>query len=703
MSNLFLNIPVPAGNGTGAPVETSQMASTKTVLCGGPFVATVNLEISNDAGAAVWAPLATFQRSGNVTVSVSARFMRARVSDYKSGVANIDVGAAMIGDASFVLIPGNGTAVDISAAPLLKTVIAPSSFAGNVEISGDGISYAQIWSFQDGGQQSREVVGKFARAIGSGEDVYLGATTDDTASAEPPQPPFAPVDIFIYARIFGDDATGTGSLTNPYKTIERAVRDVPTLVPAGVVYHVDGTGTGLQPLPDMYEFPVFVVSESIGDFEFDERFFYYYGSVNITADPQLATGVTGFTTIPSAAGTGGGPVVVGFDPTTALIELQVPVAGWTPGELKGKFLIGAGPSTEHCVICYNTADTLYLTKVMAFPPPALTPTFPMTYPLEIMECSAHLQAGKDPTRLHRGAVNLINSSAVLGGLKISSTELPDGAFSNWGLQVGGTVPSTALMLCDLPGCGLVGESWIRLRACYLPGLLFAMAPLSWNSVFVDESIVVGGTTQLTVWGARGLDSFIKNSVIRRTTPLFFRDLFDQFNGGAVGLLDVQNTLFVDMLPNFAPPTANDMDGPINSAIYWTGGQLYLMRVDFKNTSLDPLISPAIVPILNATNAVITVAGNGSHAQLRSVTSSGVSVYPGVGAAAIDGGFIVQNDVPNASAFFVPVGPATTVAGTAGAFQSGSNAIAATWAAGLPAPGAADPDFVDQGTRISRKS
>ena len=678
MSNIFLNIPVPAGNGTGAPVETSQMASTKTIVCGGPFSATVNLEISNDAGALVWAPLATFQRSGNVTVSVSARFMRARVSDYKSGVANLDVGAAVIGDASFVLLPGNGTPVDISAAPLLKTVIAPSSFAGNVEISGDGVSYAQIWSFQDGGQQSREVVGKFARVAGSGEDVYLGATTDDTAGAEPPQPPFSPVDIFIYARITGNDATGTGSLTNPYKTIERAVRDVPTLVPAGVVYHVDGTGTGVQTLPEMYEFPVFVTTESIGDFEFDEEFFYYYGAVNITADPRLATGVAGITTIPAA-----GAVITTPTASTGLKAFQSPGAGWTPGQLKGKFVIGAGLATEHCVVWDNTADTIYITK-----------TSVPTFPIRIMECSAELQATKDPARLHRGAVNLINSMAVLGGLKITSTLPPDGAFANWGLQVGGTTPPVGLMLCDLPGCGLVGESWIRARACYLPGILFAMAPLSWTSCFVNESIVVGGTTQLTVWGARGLDSLIKSCVIRRTTPLFFRDLFDQFNGGTVGLLDVMNTQFIDMLPNFTPPTANDMEGPVNSAIYWTGGQLYLMGVDIANTS-------AVAPLAGATNAAITVTGNGSDLHLRSVTSSG-NLYPGVGVSAVDGGYCEQNDVPYQPG--VPVGPPTTVVGTLGAFKSGNLAIQAAWpATTFPAAGSNFSDFITQGTRVFRVS
>jgi len=265
------------------------------------------------------------------------------------------------------------------------------------------------------------------------------------------------------------------------------------------------------------------------------------------------------------------------------------------------------------------------------------------------------------------------------------------------VQVGGTTPPTGLILCDLPGVGFTAESWVRTRACYLPGALFLMAPLSMTSCFIDESFTIGGPFKITVWGARGLDNLIRQCVIKGTTPIFFRDLFDQFNGGAIGLLDMQSVQLLDMLPNFAPPTANDMDAPINSAIYWTGGQAYLMGVDIENTA-------PVAPVVGATNAVITVAGNGAHMQLRSVTCSSLpaNLYPGVGAAAVDGGYITQNDTPYEP--FVPVGPATTVAGTLGAFKSGATPIQAAWPAVVyPALGSNFPDFVDEGTRVWRKS
>jgi hypothetical protein len=227
----------------------------------------------------------------------------------------------------------------------------------------------------------------------------------------------------------------------------------------------------------------------------------------------------------------------------------------------------------------------------------------------------------------------------------------------------------------------------------MPGALFMMSPLALTGCFIDGSFTIGGPFKITVWGARGGDNLIRQSVIKGTTPIFFRDLFDQFNGGGVALLDMQSVQLLDTLPNFAPPTAHDMSGPINSAIFWTGGTAYLMGVDIEQ-------SAPVAAVPGATNAAITVSGNGAHMQLRSVTSTG-SLYPTVGVAAVDGGFVEQNDVPLQP--FVPVGPVTTIAGTAGAFQSGSNAVAATWPLGLPAVGSFDSDFVDQGTRISRKS
>ncbi|HMA24085.1 MAG TPA: hypothetical protein VKP00_08820, partial [Gemmatimonadaceae bacterium] len=178
MGNLFANIPVPVTNGPGAPVDVSAMGKTKSIVCGGVFDATVNVEFATDAGAAVWAPLATFHQSGNLTIDVAAHWLRSNVSNYKSGAANVDVGSDDSGTV-FAQLPGGGAPVNIAALPSFKTIVAPTTFVGNVEVSEDGIDWAQIWSMQDGGGESRTVVGQFARVNnGSGEDVWMaGANT----------------------------------------------------------------------------------------------------------------------------------------------------------------------------------------------------------------------------------------------------------------------------------------------------------------------------------------------------------------------------------------------------------------------------------------------------------------------------------------------------------------------------------------------
>lgn len=180
MPNVFLDIPVPAANGPGAAVDISSMGKTKSIVCGGVFAATVNLEISTDNAAAVWAPLATFHQSGNLTIDVAAHWIRANVTDHKSGSANVDIGASDAGS-QFVMLPGDGSSVDISALPQFKTVIAVPGFAGNIEVSEDGVSWAQIWSMQIGGAQSRDVVGQFARVIG-GQAVWMGGSNDGGGS-----------------------------------------------------------------------------------------------------------------------------------------------------------------------------------------------------------------------------------------------------------------------------------------------------------------------------------------------------------------------------------------------------------------------------------------------------------------------------------------------------------------------------------------
>ena len=711
MTNLFVNLPVPSSNAPGAAVDVSAMGKTKTIILGGTLNAAVTIEYATDAAGTDFAPITTFQPGSNssLTTDVAAHWMRAVTSGYKGGAGNCDVGGSDAGS-SFVQVPSGGAPVDISALPLFKTVVAAPGFSGNIEVTQDGVSWAQVMTFQNGGGQSGSFYGAEARIGGGGGGVvWMGGAEIGDGSGQQPFPP-VPAEIVVYARSSGDDATGNGSLASPYRTFARAIRDVPSIIPSGQVWKVDITGSSTlatpEVLPDMYEFPVFIAAQGVGDFDFAEQYFYYYGPVNVLAEPQPATGVAGILTVPI------GSVETYPTASTELVAItSATPTGWVNGQLKGKFAISSGVATEHCVIYDNVGDTLFLTRARPATP---TPTPAMTLPIQIMECGAHLTAGKDPNNLHRGAVNILNSQVVLGGIKVSSSDGPDGAFSNWGLQVGGTTPPESLMLCELPGVGLTAESWVRTRACYLEDVLFLMAPLSMTQCYLRNSFNTGipssvaPSLRITVWGCRGLDSMIRRCVIEGLTPLFERDLFDQGNGGAVGILDIDHTQFIDMITQQpgagvgafpipfvigegVNPFWGDMDGPINSAIYWTGGNCYLQGVDIKNTA-----PRAAVP--GASGSAIMVRGGNSIMQLRSVTSSG-SLYPNVGAEAIDGGAIQVNDTP--TQLPVPPGPPTSIAGTLGAYKSGSNVAVAAW------PGAPfnAPDFTGgfaQGARIFQK-
>lgn len=93
MANVFLNIPVPTSDGAGAAVDVSAMGKTKSLVIGGGFRATVNVEYAIGDTPTDWAPLATFLQAGNLTIDVACQWIRAVTSDYVSGTPNLDVGS----------------------------------------------------------------------------------------------------------------------------------------------------------------------------------------------------------------------------------------------------------------------------------------------------------------------------------------------------------------------------------------------------------------------------------------------------------------------------------------------------------------------------------------------------------------------------------------------------------------------------------
>ncbi len=169
MPNLFVDLPVPAANAAGVAVDVSAMGKTKSIIVGGNIDATVNIEYATDAGGVVFAPIATFQGGGNATVDVAAHWMRAVTSSYKSGTANADVGSSDSGSSFAQLVApvgdGVGAPVAISALPEFKTVVVSGGFTGtlNIEVSEDGVDYAQVLTFHGGGGGRSIIYGAWAR------------------------------------------------------------------------------------------------------------------------------------------------------------------------------------------------------------------------------------------------------------------------------------------------------------------------------------------------------------------------------------------------------------------------------------------------------------------------------------------------------------------------------------------------------------
>jgi hypothetical protein len=89
----FATLVAPAGDGSGAGVDTSSLGSFKTVHVGGPFQGALNIEISEDGGATYQQKL-SFQ-SGQAGVQ-SAVFVADFMRVSRNGVPTIDPGTPII-------------------------------------------------------------------------------------------------------------------------------------------------------------------------------------------------------------------------------------------------------------------------------------------------------------------------------------------------------------------------------------------------------------------------------------------------------------------------------------------------------------------------------------------------------------------------------------------------------------------------------
>jgi len=241
MANTFISLPAPAANGAGAWTDVSSMGALKTVTSVGngsgvePFV---TIECSNESSPTDGFPLETFFIPGESTYAVAAMWMRAVVSNYRSGGApTVSVGANTDGATADQLpataSSGTGAAVDTSAMPQFKTVQVGGAFRGSLDIlisEDGGTTFSQSLSFAQPGAQSVSINADFMRVQRSGVPpvapgtpvVWVAATappggggggggaltvTDNTTTVSPTTTlTFDPTSGFVVADLGGEDA-----------------------------------------------------------------------------------------------------------------------------------------------------------------------------------------------------------------------------------------------------------------------------------------------------------------------------------------------------------------------------------------------------------------------------------------------------------------------------------------------------------------
>ena len=228
MANLFVNLPIPAGNGVGAVVDVSALGGGKTVTIQGVFTGVVTLEYSEDAGA-TFAQLATFAAGAKRTFTVVAQFMRVRRAGVGAvpGTPNVDVGSDS-GGQDFASLPvpaanGVGASVDTSALGTLNTAVVGGTFTGVVivEISEDGIDWAQCFHFTAGGGQTKSFIAQFMRVRRQNVGAVPGTPVVDVGAANDPTVINPSAQRVIRVAALGGDVT----------TIEAGLAAAAALVP----------------------------------------------------------------------------------------------------------------------------------------------------------------------------------------------------------------------------------------------------------------------------------------------------------------------------------------------------------------------------------------------------------------------------------------------------------------------------------------
>ena len=440
----------------------------------------------------------------------------------------------------------------------------------------------------------------------------------------------------IFARPTGSDVTGDGSLANPYATMQRAVQDVPVIIPSGAKYVVDITGV-TEVLPPDYTLPPFKAAWTIDSMLVPDPDFLFVPAVQIQAIPQLA-GLPGGEDLITAAQI----VSQTNDAVSRLIRLTVsnPRASWAGNALRGFFVEDTVGGGHNCVIWQSSATELVLCTSTALD---------ATSPLRITQPGATLRGTSSTntvaTGSARGMLRAVNCDSIgFAGLDIANT----GGLTAPGLALGGNGSMFAQM-CWLQSPAI--QSWspalARTVRCWLTG-----SPSYSNFFTIQSSLCdawtgsVGGTNFANVvWAA------IRISVFDGCATLDPRSFFP-------GLPPVGNTV---LLWYMLQCVVANTPGATGDGIRLHGVNGQLTQVDVYNCGRD---------------GIQASGGAGGRLQLTgcgTTSADGIAVVPNTRYGVnVQDGMQVAADAGTS-------GSATPLTGTTDQTQVG-NLASQTWAA-----------------------
>lgn len=195
MGNLFVALPVPPGNGVGAPVNTAGMGRIKTVTVENTFDGSLLIEVSVGG---VFSQVAVFTQPGKKILEVAAEEIRVRREGTVIGSPAVSVSANDFGArfANLPVPPGNGTgaSVDVSTLGTFNTIVVGNTFTGSlhIEISEDNVVWTNCMTFTGPDNKSKEFTAHYMRVrrvgvvplIPGSPVVDVGAINDESSGTD---------------------------------------------------------------------------------------------------------------------------------------------------------------------------------------------------------------------------------------------------------------------------------------------------------------------------------------------------------------------------------------------------------------------------------------------------------------------------------------------------------------------------------------